>query len=1297
MGYSKKDREKIIERSAKRMAEKVERNRFYNRGQLESAARSAASQGLADFHIGNWFKGAGLFILFCIGGLVVAALIFNAIDSYVKSLCEHESYNIEEPYYDRANHKLVLKCENCEKEHSFDVEIKEEVIKNPTCTETGIVQEYWKIPEYPTLNTSFLRDVSKLDHDYVVKKAGYPSTCVEHGLSDELICKGCREIVDSEPLPLADHKLVSSSYVAPTCHSLGYSVGQSCSECNQVFVEVEEIPMLPHNYQDTIISATYSTTGYTNHQCKDCEYYYNDNFVEPLFANYATYYELGSLTSTYIAITGAKTGVSELVIPESIDGIPVKLIDEKAFYENTSLVSVTMPDCIEEIKPLAFSFCNNLKTINIPSSLTAIGGGAFYHCNSLDIDLVIPGSVSSIDGNTFTGCSSLISVVLEDGVSSISGYAFSDCENLSSISLPYSLNSIAQNAFDNCNKILEVKGNYELYYNWPSSVIIKNKDFSETSFFNQDDCLFLHNVDKDEYYMVLCEKQGTDIVIDATINGKPYTLLDNCLERLRNVETLTMHNISGTSLYRLFNKKIPTSLTSLIVDAEDFIKTGYFRGCSNLKNVTITDKVTGIGRAFFNCDNIEELTMPGNLETIGYLFYDPNQLYYDTSARIFIPDSLRKVNVTGTSVTDHFAYNIDSIEEIELADGIEEIGDNAFYKCVTLNKIKMPLSLKTIGNRAFYDCHSLNSIVINENVNSIKTSAFEKCNNLFIVYNLSDLVLIEGKTDNGWIAYYCKCIASSLDANPTINELGDYTYIDDGNQNYSLISYKGSNTDIVLPDNINGKSYVLDNQCFNNSNITSIVIPSGVSYIEPSAFDGCKNLVTVSINSNIDVIEENMFNNCSKLKEVTYSSEIKEIKTNAFNNCSVLETLQIGSSLQEVWPLAFANCNKLTSIDVSSIVTLHPQAFMNFKGINEITIPSSMEVIGESTFEGCTSLSSVIFNSNLIEISERAFYGCTNLEKVILPEGLRYIRQSSFENCSNLKEIYIPSSVMNISIEAFQKSYSKVEKLTIPMSFNIAKIFNYAGLWGTSTISEGLKQITITGEGELPSLSLEACQSTEIVILDDRITSLASQSLYAMYSLKEVYLSDNIEFIGTYNFTVCPLLEKIHLDNNSKYEVIDNAKGLVNKQTKTLMFAAKDLIIPSFVERIGSYAYHSSTIETLTIPENILYIDAYAFNNCSKLVELNLPTTLKEIGESAFNKCNALPFIVLPASLEKIGLSLAGNGTYRKLCYYGSMDMWNKIEGSDLYYQFYYIYSEEKPSEKYKYWHYIDGTPVIWE
>ena len=116
---------------------------------------------------------------------------------------------------------------------------------------------------------------------------------------------------------------------------------------------------------------------------------------------------------------------------------------------------VTLPNSVTSIEQRAFFNCSSLTSITIGNSVTSIGENAFYRCSSLT-SITIGNSVTSIGDYAFGGCSSLTSITIGNSVTSIGNYAFSSCSSITSITIPNSVTSIGNGAFSSCSSITSI-------------------------------------------------------------------------------------------------------------------------------------------------------------------------------------------------------------------------------------------------------------------------------------------------------------------------------------------------------------------------------------------------------------------------------------------------------------------------------------------------------------------------------------------------------------------------------------------------------------------------------------------------------------------------------------------------------------------------------------------------------------------------------------------------------------------------------------------------------------------------
>ena len=189
------------------------------------------------------------------------------------------------------------------------------------------------------------------------------------------------------------------------------------SEDFKAYLETEALSYIEARLallKDEILSSlenSYETKGVDVHYIKDTEIEFERATEEDADITLNGIY-LSSGEEGYVVI-GYEDGISSLVIPESIDGVPVVAIGERAFRDCSTLKGdVVLPKSIVAIEKEAFMNADGLNgRIYFPQSLKVISDRAFYGCQSLQGDLIIPDSVETIGDEAFSHCVEIGSAV----------------------------------------------------------------------------------------------------------------------------------------------------------------------------------------------------------------------------------------------------------------------------------------------------------------------------------------------------------------------------------------------------------------------------------------------------------------------------------------------------------------------------------------------------------------------------------------------------------------------------------------------------------------------------------------------------------------------------------------------------------------------------------------------------------------------------------------------------------------------------------------------------------------------
>ena len=415
----------------------------------------------------------------------------------------------------------------------------------------------------------------------------------------------------------------------------------------------------------------------------------------------------------HVRITSCdKSYIGEIVIPETINDVPVTEIDSTHYYgvfENAYLKSVTIPSSVEIINESTFYHCKNLKKVTI-NGAKAIMNSAFCGCDLLS-EVVLPENLELIGNNAFSGCSSLNKIILPASIESISNNAFNGCSSLNEVILPVSTESIGSGAFYSCKLDRLVVKN-------PDCIFPSAKDVVDSS------CTIYG------YPNSTAEKYATDYGYKfADIN-----LLADEIDMPTQTTTYTPETTTTTIVTTTVESATTTNETDAYVDLLKYTKYTDYIAITGLNNknyggkFTIPETINGLpvkvinDNAFRKC-SFSEIILPESIEKIG------KRVFKDCS---LLKKIVLNSSVESISIEENAFQGCSLLNEIVFPASVESIsiGENAFQGCGSLNEVVLPTSVESIsiGGNAFQGCSSLNEVVLPTSVKSIGKQAFYNCN-----------------------------------------------------------------------------------------------------------------------------------------------------------------------------------------------------------------------------------------------------------------------------------------------------------------------------------------------------------------------------------------------------------------------------------------------------------------------------------------------------------------------------------------------------------------------------------------
>jgi hypothetical protein len=761
-------------------------------------------------------------------------------------------------------------------------------------------------------------------------------------------------------------------------------------------------------------------------------------------------------------------------------------------------------------------------------------------------DLAIPARldghpVTSIAGNAFKDESKLTGVEIPASVKYIGAYAFEQCAGLTNVSLGAGLTEIGGRAFMYCDSLKEVA--------IPGNVTsIGGGAFGY--------CTNLETI--------AVAADNACYKTDETAGGALFS---------RDGTTLVWVPAGLEGTYA-----IPAGVTRIGISAFGF--------CGNLEEVDIPASVESIGYgAFFRCDNLQAVNIHDVGAWCGILFenYTANPLWY-----------AEQLLLDGKGLAG----------ELTIPDGVERIGEMAFWHCGELTGVTIPGSVKSIGNAAFRYCAGLTNVTLGDGVESIGYQAFCNCDGLEAV------VIPASVAEIGNTTFRDCCALVSIEVDP-------------GNGNYAsedgLLYDKGKTTLIACPGGKTG-------MC---------IIPSSVTGIEDYAFSGCTRLQALYV------------------PEAWEETGVWDGKCPPAG-CSVVYCRGTGTEIVDgvTWRYAI--------VGDSAMILEGGRA-------DSLSVPSALggfpvTAIGDAAFAGCSGLTNVVFGFGVVDIGNRAFEGCTELAELVLPDSVERIGAWAFSGCSGLQNLDIGDGVREIGYAAFYRCTNVTSIATGDGLASLAWLPIHAALtdidigkgvtnveYGTFSKCTNLVTVNIRDVGAWCSLSfdyrttplryatllLDGKELAGDLVIPDGVSAIGGCAFYGCTNLTSVAIPAGVTEIGESAFSGCTSLSSVALPDGVAVIGDGAFSGCTN---------LTDVVIPPSVTQVGEFAFmNCSGPSEVVFGEGMEKIGLWSFGHCLGLTNVVVPDSVGEIEHAAFFACSNLARVAVGSGVSNIvGSAFAG-------------------------------------------------------
>ena len=622
--------------------------------------------------------------------------------------------------------------------------------------------------------------------------------------------------------------------------------------------------------------------------------------------------------------------------------------------------------------------------------------------------------------------------------------------------------------------------------------------------------------------------------------------------------------------------------------------------------------------------------------------------------------------VGATSVQSHTYNEATQTGTVVYEGTVTALGKNALLFNSNLTGIVIPEGVTTLGFQAFKGCSKLTNITLPKSLTATEGLVFDGCSGL-----------ANGKLIVDDLAWWC-----------SVNWGGPYStplY-------YAMHLYSDENTEItslVIPEGVTTISGYAFYRC---EGITSVTFPSTLESIGENAF-AYTGLTSVDIPVGFTEIAESAFVNCGNLTSVTIPEGVTKIGYGAFNYTG-LTSLTLPSTITYM-SQSFVGCENLATLTLTDGITTLGQSFYSCPALTSLNIPGSIKEIDYRDFRGCTGLTTVKLNEGTEKVE---FGGCTNLETINFPSSIKEVyingsqkletvtlqegveRISNFDNCTALKQINIPSTVTYVGTFRYCTALEKVIVADIVswcaarhQDSNFYGPQKYAGKLYLGTpashkeitdlvIPEGVTKITFTSFNGLTNL--------KTITLPSTLTSWEYKAFCDCSGVTDVYCLANpvtLSWSESENNFKAEKETQMHVLDvdmwRSKFP--DANASFVNDLTQVDYTATAEVTAFSADKFTGATALLGNFFDAETgngyaiFSGNLTAVAENAFAGAIALTRIDIPDGITTIGANAFNGCTGLTSMTLPKTV-----TLLNNNAFDGLD--NITDVWCVAEAASL-------------------------------
>ncbi len=280
------------------------------------------------------------------------------------------------------------------------------------------------------------------------------------------------------------------------------------------------------------------------------------------------------------------------------------------------------------------------------------------------------------------------------------------------------------------------------------------------------------------------------------------------------------------------------------------------------------------------------------------------------------------------------------------------------------------------------------------------------------------------------------------------------------------------------------------------------------------------------------------------------------IEDEVFAGCNY-QSVSLPDSVERIGNSLFENSKNLQRVKLPAMITeLPPYLFAGCSSLNKITMPNQLNGFSEGLFYGCSSLEEIPFRLGITELPENVFAGCSSIKSIVLPNSITKICSGAFANCTSLESIVLPENLISIADDAFA-GCEKIRTIRISDSNNLFFVDDETGNLYEKTVDGSKCVFQITKE-----------QSQEIRMFDNDINPnelmLLDEDEDDDYNVDLGAAEDELASV------IIDVPESTQEESESQEEVTESKEQTLEEKLAEIMQAEK-----------RSYAHNELSIEEL--------------------------------------------------------------------------------------------------------------------